>query len=201
MFVSCKKARVASAGLLLVLLSQVAVVYAQTSGRERIKINEGWRFMLYPGEADSLIYDERPVVGYRNDNIVADTRATESGRGSTSSRALKAWILPTANDFIKDPGKRHQCPAGNPGAQFPFVQDSFNDGGWQAVQLPHDWAIKKDFYREAHAIVGGGMGRLPISTWRALRKTGFGCTNPAGGPSCRSHISCHIGTGPTVLVR
>lgn len=158
-----KKSRLVSAGLLLLFLCQVTVGYAQTPGRERIKINDGWRFMLYKGEADSLIYDERPVVGYRNDNVVADTRATESGRGSSSARALKAWILPTANNFIKDPAKQHARPAGaSPGFNFPFVHPAFNDGSWEPVTLPHDWAITKDFYKEANAIVGGGMGRLPI---------------------------------------
>ncbi len=155
--------RILPAALLLVLVSQVAVSYAQIPGRERTRINDGWRFMLYPGEGDSLVYDERPVVGYRNDNIVADTRATESGRGQSSSRALKAWILPTANEFIKDPAKHHRRPAGvSPGVNFPLVHTQFDDSRWDLVNLPHDWAITKEFYKEANAIVGGGMGRLPI---------------------------------------
>ncbi|HET6994932.1 MAG TPA: beta-galactosidase GalB, partial [Chitinophagaceae bacterium] len=32
----------------------------------------------------------------------------------------------------------------------------------ESVNLPHDWAIKGPFYKEANAIVGGGMGRLPV---------------------------------------
>lgn len=138
--------------------------------RERINFNEGWTFMRYPGEADSLIYDERPTAFDRNDNKVADTRATESGSVASSSRALKKWILPTANNFISDPSKHHHRPAGDPGNDFPFVQAGFDDRNWEKVNLPHDWAIKGPFYSEADAIVGGGMGRLPVQGVAWYRK-------------------------------
>ncbi len=129
--------------------------------RERVSLNEGWRFMRYSGDPDSLFYDERPTVVKRNDNIVADTRATDTTRTLSSGRSLKAWILPTANAFIVDSTKHHKRPAGNPGAGFAFVQTSFNDGSWEKVNLPHDWAIKGPFYGGPDAEVGGGMGRLP----------------------------------------
>jgi beta-galactosidase len=130
--------------------------------REKISINEGWRFMRYTGEPDKLIYDERPTVSDRNDNKVADTKPSEEGTATSSENVLKKWILPTANDFINDPAKHHQRPNGNPGGDFPFVQNNFNDDAWEIVNLPHDWAIKGPFYKEANAIVGGGMGRLPV---------------------------------------
>ena len=133
-----------------------------TSPRERISINEGWRFMRYTGEPDKLIYDERPVFANRNDNVVADTRATDSTVAKSSDSVLKKWILPTANDFIKDPAKHYQRPVGNPGNDFPFVKNDFDDHAWELVNLPHDWAIKGPFYKEANAEVGGGMGRLPV---------------------------------------
>lgn len=138
--------------------------------RKRITINENWRFMHYKGQPDSLIYDARPEDFDRNDNKVADTRATESATAASSDRALKKWILPTANDFIKDPSKHHQRPSGNPGRDFPLVQNSFDDKNWQQVTLPHDWAINGPFYTEEHAIVGGGMGRLPIQGVAWYRK-------------------------------
>lgn len=130
--------------------------------RERISINEDWKFMRYTEAADNLVYDVRPEVTDRNDNVVADSKPTESVKVSAAENVLKKWILSTANDFIKDPAKHHQRPAGNPGGDFPFVQNSFDDQGWERVTLPHDWAIKGPFYKEANAIVGGGMGRLPI---------------------------------------
>ena len=130
--------------------------------RERISINEGWKFMRYSSEPDKLIYDTRPEVTDRNDNVVADTKPTEAVMLGSSEKVLKKWILPSANDFIKDPSKHHQRPAGNPGSDFPFVQNNFNDDAWEQVNLPHDWAIKGPFYKEDNAIVGGGMGRLPV---------------------------------------
>lgn len=140
------------------------------SSRQRISINEGWKFYRYTDEPDKLIYDIRPEVTDRNDNIVADSKPTESVAVNSSESVLKKWILPTANDFIKDPSKKHIRPEGDPGKDFPFVQKDFNDQTWEAVMLPHDWAIKGPFYKEANAIVGGGMGRLPVQGVAWYRK-------------------------------
>ena len=139
-------------------------INAQTrlQNRERISINEGWKFMRYTTEPDKLIYDERPLVTNRNDNVVADTKATDTSSASSVDKGLKKWILPSANDFINDPAKQHRRPDGNPGSDFSFVQNNFNDNEWEKVTLPHDWAIKGPFYDGARAEVGGGMGRLPI---------------------------------------
>lgn len=130
--------------------------------RERIGINEGWRFMRYEDQPDTLMYDVRPTITAHDDNIVADSKPTEAAGVSASENVLKKWILPTANDFIKDPAKHHQRPEGNPGSDFLFIQHHFDDNAWESVDLPHDWAIKGPFYTEANAVVGGGMGRLPV---------------------------------------
>lgn len=74
-----------------------------TQARQRIKINDGWRFMRYTSQPDHLIYDERPQVTDRNDNVVADTNPTEAVIAGTSEKVLKKWILRTANEFISDP--------------------------------------------------------------------------------------------------
>jgi beta-galactosidase len=141
---------------------QMHFVFAQESPRERISINDGWRFMRYTGEPDTLMYDARPAVIDRNDNKVADTRASEASIAIASAHALKGWILPSANDlFFGDPSKQHIRPDGHPGSDFPFVQSNFDDSQWEHVDLPHDWAIKGPFYDGEHAAVGGGMGRLP----------------------------------------
>ena len=71
---------------------------------------------------------------------------------------LKPWILPTGNDFIKDPAKRHVRPAGDPGGDVSYVRADFDDRAWQPVTLPHDWAIAGPFLTEGNH---GGMGRLP----------------------------------------
>jgi beta-galactosidase len=139
-------------------------------GRERINFNAGWLFMRYEGETDSLIYDERPVDYNRKDDMVADSRPSQSGFEGSSEKVLKKWILPTANDFIKEVNNHYLRPEGNPGSDFPFVQQNFNDKNWEQVNLPHDWAINGPFYKEANAIVGGGMGRLPIQGVAWYRK-------------------------------
>ncbi len=136
----------------------------QQQTRQRVSINEDWSFMKYEtiGEADPLIYDVRPEGIQYNDAQQADTKPEESAIvEATGQEVLKPWILPTGNDFIKDPEKRHVRPEGNPGSDFPFVQDDFNDSDWETVTLPHDWAIEGPFFQGNDVLVTGGMGRLP----------------------------------------
>ncbi|HRG94113.1 MAG TPA: beta-galactosidase, partial [Chitinophagaceae bacterium] len=133
-----------------------------SDGHQRISLNSGWKFMRYTGEADKLMYDIRPPITDRNDSVVADSKPTEPVAIGSPETVLKKWILPSANDFIKDAAKQHQRPSGNPGENFPFVQNNFTDQEWQSVNLPHDWAIDQPFYTEDKAIIGGGMGRLPV---------------------------------------
>lgn len=131
--------------------------------RERISINQNWKFYKYEfaEPADNLIYDVRPDVFDKKDDKVADSRPTEAVDVEKRENALKKWILPTGNNFIKDAGRKHKRPEGNPGYDFPFVQNNFEDSSWETVNLPHDWAIKGPFYKGDPAEVGGGMGRLP----------------------------------------
>ncbi|MCL4703623.1 DUF4982 domain-containing protein [bacterium] len=134
--------------------------------RQRISINENWRFYKYDSiaQADDLIYDVRPEVKDRKDDKAADAKPTEAENVEAAQLVLKPWIMPTGNDFIKDSVKRFVRPEGNPGGDFPFVQSDFDDSeasGWEKVNLPHDWAIKGPFYEGQDAEVGGGMGRLP----------------------------------------
>ncbi|WP_233632507.1 beta-galactosidase GalB [Parapedobacter sp. ISTM3] len=135
---------------------------SQELPRQRIGLNADWRFMRYDANPDSLAYDTRLEITEHNDNVVADTKPTEAIATNASDDVLKKWILPTANDFISDPAKKHQRPPGDPGRGFPFVQYDFNDQAWESVDLPHDWAISGPFYTEANPVIGGGMGRLPV---------------------------------------
>jgi beta-galactosidase len=132
--------------------------------RERISISQGWKFFRYdPSEnADNLVYDLRPAIRDNKDDRPADARPTDAVRLTDTGTVLKPWILPTGNNFIKDPAMRHKRPEGDPGAGFPFVQAGFNDSAWQTVDLPHDWAIKGPFYKGWGTEIGGGMGRLPV---------------------------------------
>lgn len=133
----------------------------QSYKRERISINVGWRFMKYTSNPDNLFYDIRPKIEDTNDSKVADSEPTEAVKLESKEEGLKKWILPSANEFIKDPSKRHIRPKGNPGFDFSLVQNDFQDTNWELVNLPHDWAIKGPFYKGSNPEVGGGMGRLP----------------------------------------
>lgn len=147
-----------------------ACINAQSS-RQKISINNGWRFTKgNPADGLGLQYDVRPAITDKNDNKVADSKPTEAIATATTDTVLKKWILPAANDFIKDVSKHYTRPAGNPGSNVSFIQNNFNDDGWELVNLPHDWAISGPFYKEENAVVGGGMGRLPVNDIGWYRK-------------------------------
>ncbi|MEI8225117.1 MAG: beta-galactosidase GalB [Bacteroidota bacterium] len=154
------------------VLAQTSAKLASNINRQRISINEGWRFYKYDSlaKADNLIYDVRPEVSDYNENKVADSKPTEAVKVEVTQEVLKPWILPTGNNFIKDPQKRHVRPEGNPGSNFQFVKSNFDDSSWEKVNLPHDWAIKGPFLTGWKAEVGGGMGRLPSNGVAWYRK-------------------------------
>ncbi len=143
--------------------AQTAIAEVNSNARQIISINEGWRFYKYDSTAkvDDLIYDVRPEVKERRDGGPADAKPTEAVDVKASRAVLKPWIMPTGNDFIKDPSKHYFRPEGNPGSDFPFVQNNFQDSSWENISLPHDWAIKGPFIKGRDAEIGGSMGRLP----------------------------------------
>ena len=140
--------------------------------RERISINDNWRFFKYQSiqEADKLEYDVRPEVAGVRENKIADARPTEAVKIESTQKVLKPWILASGNDFIKDQQLRHARPEGDPGNDFPFVQANFADNSWEKINLPHDWAIKGPFFEGNNPEVGGGMGRLPSNGVAWYRK-------------------------------
>ncbi|HEY0954132.1 MAG TPA: beta-galactosidase GalB [Roseateles sp.] len=150
--------RRAAAGLVLCLATLPAMA------RERIDLAAGWRFHRGDpaGATARLMYDVRPEVQASADGKVADARPDEAvlARAGAQDRVLKPWVLPSANPFIKDPAKRHRRPEGHPGSEVDFVRPGFDDSGWQAVTLPHDWAVAGPFLETGPY---GGMGRL--QTW------------------------------------
>ena len=147
--------------LLILLLAPLCLHAAQESPRERVSINAGWRFHQGdpPGMTTVLDYDVRPKVVRSEDGKDADARPEEAEKVAARAGAvLKPWILPSGNAFIKDNARRHTRPAGDPGSDVAFVKPDFDDSGWQAVTLPHDWAIAGPFLMDGPY---GGMGRLP----------------------------------------
>ncbi|MEO2129480.1 MAG: beta-galactosidase GalB, partial [Christiangramia sp.] len=131
--------------------------------RQRISLNKDWKFFKYETneQADKLIYEARPAVEDVRDDKPADSKPTEAVTTQASEHQLKAWILPSGNDFLKDSEGKFKRPEGNPGVDFPFVQPGFQDENWEKVNVPHDWAIPGPFMEGWDAEVGGGMGRLP----------------------------------------
>lgn len=138
---------------------------SEQSPRQRISINESWSFYKYDSvkDADSLIYDVRPEITDSRDLKVADAKPTDAIEVKATQEVLKSWILSSGNKFINDPEKRHVRPEGNPGSDFAFVQNNFDDSSWEKLNLPHDWAIKGPFQKGWDSEVGGGMGRLPVN--------------------------------------
>lgn len=151
-----------SAGLLIPIDSSVGS--NDGTVRERVLLDTGWKFMRYANESetDELIYDVLPDDRSNSwDALPADAQPTEAVLVESDTFILKPWVLPSGNAFIGDPGKHFKRPEGNPGSDFPFVQREFDDSDWEAVTIPHDWAINGPFYEGDDAPIGGGMGRLP----------------------------------------
>lgn len=121
--------------------------HQETTGRTQTKLATGWKFNRWEKNPDGIIYDYRPDL----ENL-------------TDVTILKPWILPTGNKFIEDPSKRYTRPNSEAAINITFAQPDFNDTSWTDVTVPHDWAIAGPFYTEPDdvAIVGGGMGRLPV---------------------------------------
>ena len=70
--------------------------------RQRISINEGWKFMRYTSDPDKLIYDERPGIANRRENEIADARPpikTASG-GVVLVRVVERAIVDGINGNI-----------------------------------------------------------------------------------------------------
>jgi beta-galactosidase len=134
----------------------------QVSPRETISIDDNWHFIKGdpPGNTVSLLYDVRPRANGQRGNETAEenvSSAPTNGPATPPPATIKRWILPTGNEFIKDPSRKFVRPEGNVGDGVAYVQPGFDDNSWQKINLPHDWAIEGPFTRSD----GGGMGRLP----------------------------------------
>jgi beta-galactosidase len=123
--------------------------------RERTLIDNDWRFTKDdpPGSTVSLLYDVRPQ---RPAGRGAAAETVPAG-DTPAPAVIKAWIIPSGNDFLKDPERFAKRPDGNLGESVPYIAPGFDDSSWRAVDLPHDYAIEGPFTKNG----GGGMGRLP----------------------------------------
>jgi beta-galactosidase len=153
----------ALAALLPLLPGAACAAEPAPAVRERLSFNDGWRFHMGDpdGMTPQLQYDVRPPIRQSADGKVADARPDEAEQVQAGAQpVLKPWILPSGNAFVRDPAKRALRPAQEPRLDVPYVKTGFDDGAWQPVRLPHDWAIAGPFLTSGPY---GGMGRL--KTW------------------------------------
>ncbi|HEY4305220.1 MAG TPA: beta-galactosidase GalB [Gemmatimonadaceae bacterium] len=115
----------------MLLAMPLLTMSAQSSPRSRVSLDSGWRFRIDGGSNPSLSYD-----------------------------ALKPWILPSGNAFVADASKRFAAPPEPFTRDIAYMRGDFDDRSWQAVTLPHDWAITGPFITNGDL---GGMGRLPTA--------------------------------------
>lgn len=129
--------------LLLPSLADALAVEGRTASpetRQRISINSDWRFWRTENNTDGVVYE----------NLV-------DGGDHLNVTILKPWILPSGNDFIRNAADRHQRPEHEPKIKLPYMTKDFDDGDWDNVTLPHDWAIKGPYQSD----ISPGMGHLP----------------------------------------
>lgn len=113
----------------------------ETAVRERILFNDGWKF--HRGDAPDAA-------------------------GTLDYRQLRPWELGSSGvDLLNPTLPRPERPEGNPGAQVSFTQPGFDDSGWDAVRIPHDWAIAGPFSQD----LPGETGKLPWQGVGWYRKT------------------------------
>jgi beta-galactosidase len=130
------------------------------SPRQRLSIDMDWRFAKGDPEGNqvSLLYDVRPAA--------RGGRGRRGGAAATPTNevtappplVIKQWVLPTGNDFIKDPAQRYTRPLGNLGGDVPYVKPGYDDSSWRKLNLPHDWGIEGPFITNGD----GGTGKLPF---------------------------------------
>ena len=110
--------------------AQPAVAGADGSPRERVSFNNGWRFQKGDpaGVGDRLAYAK-----------------------------IKPWVIAIGNELLNPAASKPARPEGNPGGDVSYAQADFDDRGWRALNLPHDWGIEGPFKQE----YPGDTGKLP----------------------------------------
>jgi beta-galactosidase len=100
----------------LLLLVRSTVFSAEISPRDRVSMDEGWRF----------IKGDSPDVG-----------------ANLNYSAIKEWLLPMGNPFTTNaPAVR---PDGEPATNVSFALPGFDDSQWRLLNLPHDWGVEGPF--------------------------------------------------------
>jgi len=93
---------------------------AETSPRDRLSLNSGWRFT-------------------KDD--------PKDAEGKLAYEKIKDWVTQTGQSFLKEPQKQ-VAPDGKPGAGVSYTKNDFDDSAWRQLDLPHDWGIEGPFKQE-----------------------------------------------------
>jgi beta-galactosidase len=126
--------------------STTGLLAAADSPREKLLFDFGWKFHL--GDAP----DAGSQFDYPEVSDLTKTRVQDIG---------KEGELADLSAAAKD----------NVGPNVSFVQPGFDDGGWRALNLPHDWAVELPFdstaeVRHGFKPVGPGFPQNSIGWYR-----------------------------------
>ena len=127
---------------------------AAESPRERISINDDWRFAR--GDPPDMT---------ANLTLLQVRQGGRRGGGAATrpvNESLWPYILASGNDFTNDPAKKVARPAGNPAEGISYASASFADASWRQLDLPHDFGIEGPFLAPGQSGSDGGTGRLPF---------------------------------------
>lgn len=108
-------ARMIAAAVAALLVYGTSQPPAAPAGRERIPLDQDWRFKK----------DDAPGTALSRDTLVP-------------------WLLPTGNGFIRDAARRKTRPEGRLDGG-PYVRPEFDDSAWRRLDLPHDWGVEGTF--------------------------------------------------------
>ncbi len=145
---------------------------ASDAKRERISINDDWRFIQGDpaNQTTNLTLLQVRSAGRRG--------APAPEAGQPVNEALWPYILACSNDFIKDPARkvaRPDTPFATDG--IPYASPTCDDRSWRQLNLPHDFGIEGQFLPPGTPGSNGGTGRLPCFGQAWYRKH---LTLPAG---------------------
>ncbi|MDR0352694.1 MAG: DUF4982 domain-containing protein [Opitutaceae bacterium] len=102
--------------------------------RERIAFNDGWLFQR----------GDPAHIG-----------------GALDYERVRDWVLPTGDHLLAVAPRRVPAEAPTPDTHHAngttWAQPDFDDSGWRALDLPHDWGVEGDFQQD----LPGETGKLP----------------------------------------
>ena len=142
------------AGGIAAALLHPGFLMAAESPRERISINDDWRFAR--GDPPDMT---------ANLTLLQVRQGGRRGGGAATrpvNESLWPYILASGNDFTNDPAKKVARPAGNPAEGISYASASFADASWRQLDLPHDFGIEGPFLAPGQSGSDGGTGRLPF---------------------------------------